>query len=192
MMYPRVNLLVKSEQRYQGVVSHRFIILCGIATTVSVVVLFGAISLVRYESAKAELITARSTWELMEPRYNVLMREERGLKVNRQVLNLFDGWTESKASFVELLECLQDTVPENVQATRFYVRGDGGSYEYATPEDMSIVYDLLIEGLCIGESAESDVIKLRKELLERERFKKTFELLKLASLRKTGENKREF
>jgi hypothetical protein len=189
MMAPaRVNLLKKSEQRYQGAVSRRFMLASVVITPIMVIAVLSAIKLIQYTGVQAQLEASREIWADLKPKLDLYKDENRGLVANRKMLGLIDGWQGSQGSFVQLLEDVQQTVPENIQFTRLAVRGSSKASEFATPEEMALGYTLTVEGISQGDQAEKQVIDLRRDLLACERIGATFSSLKLASLRKRSSN----
>jgi hypothetical protein len=188
MNSPRVNLLKKSEQRYQGAVSRRFLTVSLVITPIMLIAVLSGIKLVQYTGVQSQLKSSREIWADLEPKLDLFKEENRGLVANRTILELFEGWKGSQASFVKLLDDIQGTVPENIQFTRLSVRSARAPSVYAAPEDMELAYNLVIEGVSQGDQAESEVINLRKELLGCEQIGATFDTLKLAALRKRSSN----
>jgi hypothetical protein len=190
MNYQRVNLLKKSEQRYQGMVSRRFVLISMVATPILLIALLSGIKLIQYAGVQSELTASRAIWENLEPKLALFNEEKKGLADHRQILSLFEGWQGSQAAVVELLEGIQDSVPDNIQFTRLSLRSDLTRAVYATVDDMALNYKLVIEGLSQGDMAESDVIRLQRELLASEVVESTFESIKLTAMRKRQDAQR--
>ena len=196
MTYPRVNLLKKSEQRYHGAVSRRFIFISAVVAPVLLIAILSGVKLLQYSGVKSELTTSRELWEDLEPRLILFKDENRGLITNRDALELFDGWKNSQASFVELMGDIQDAVPEQIQFTRLSVRGNPSEPVYTSADEMPLELELVIEGRSQGGRAENHVINLQKGLLGCEQISSTFDSIKLSSMRKRqtagGDGIREF
>ncbi len=196
MNYPSVNLLKKSEQRHQGVVSRKFTFVSAVVAPILLIAILSGVKLFQYNGVKSELTANRILWKDLEPRLTLFKDENRGLVMNRKALDLFGGWKNSQASFVTLLEDIQGIVPEQVQFTRLSVQTKKTGSVYATVDDLALSFDLVIEGLAHGARAENYVIDLRKDLLTCQQIGSTFESIKLASMRKregaAGQSLREF
>ena len=190
MNYQRVNLLKKSEQRYQGMVSRRFVLISMVATPILLIAVLSGIKLIQYAGVQSELTASHAIWENLEPKLALFNEEKKGLADHRQILSLFEGWQGSQAAVVELLEGIQDSVPDNIQFTRLSLRSDLTRAVYATVDDMALNYKLVIEGLSQGDMAESDVIRLQRELLASEVVESTFESIKLTAMRKRQDAQR--
>lgn len=190
MNYQRVNLLKKSEQRYQGMVSRRFVIVSLVATPLLLIAVMSGIKLIQYTGVQSELKASREIWKNLEPKLALFNEEKKGLADHRQLLSLFEGWQSSQAPVIDLLEGIQDSVPDNIQFTRLSLRGDVKRSAYETADDMVLDYKLVIEGLSQGDMAESDVIRLQRELLACEVVESSFESIKLTAMRKRQDAKR--
>lgn len=190
MNYKRVNLLKKSEQRYQGMVSRRFVLVSMVATPILLIAALSGIKLVQYTGVQSELKASREIWKTLEPKLALFNEEKMGLADHRQILSLFEGWRASQAPVIELLEGIQDSVPDNIQFTRLSLRSDFTRALYETADDMALNYKLVIEGLSQGDMAESDVIHLQRELLACEVVESAFESIKLTAMRKRQDAKR--
>ncbi|MBT8043034.1 MAG: hypothetical protein KJN98_07670, partial [Pontiella sp.] len=175
MSGPRVNFLKKSEQRYQGAVSRRFMLVGVVVTPIVVIALLSSIKLVQYTSVKSDLKTSREIWADLEPRLELFKNENRGLVTNHKVMELLDGWQNSQASLVGLLTDIQDAVPANIQFTRLSIRSAMKSSTYDSPEDMQLAYDLIVEGISQGDEAETGALRLPRELLAAEEVRTTFD-----------------
>lgn len=196
MNYPRVNLLKKSEERYQGAVSRRFMLVSIVVTPILFIAILSGGKLIQYGGVQADLGASREIWKTLEPRLAVSRDQQRGLKANRQAIELINGWQGSQVSMEGLLLDIQKTIPENVQLTRISIRGKVNASVYRDVDELGLDYSLVLQGMSQGAQAEDAVIHLRKDLLTREHLSATFDSLKLISMRKRmgrgGENMREF
>lgn len=186
MIYPRVNLLKKSERRYQGAVSQRFLLGGAIVVPVLFVVLVGMIQFVQYGNLKTELQSNREILEKLEPRLALHREKGKSLTSNRQVLDLLEGWEKSQASYPALMRDIQGVVPESIQFTRLSVRSDFKSSVYASVADLMPTYSLVIEGISQGEGAVNETTRLRENLMESTKISRVFDSVSLISMRKLG------
>ena len=196
MNYPRVNLLRKSEQRYQGAVSRRFLTISLVITPIIGIAMLSGVKLIQYTSVQSNLKSSREIWTDLEPRLALYKEEQHGLNTNRKVLDLVEGWRSEKIAPNAVLEEIQELVPENTQLTRLSIRSTEQVAVVEKPEDVALTYGLILQGLSEGRYAEDSVISLSKDLLEAPTLSSTFESIKLVSMRKregkNGENIREF
>lgn len=196
MSYPRVNLLKKSEQRYQGAVSRRFIMISAVVTPILLIAVLSGIKLVQHRGVQADLEASREIWANLEPKLALYTEENRNLKANQRILELFDGWRDSELPFVQLMNEIQDVVPLNVQFARFMLRGEVAPGIYEIPEDMQLDFKLQIDGISQGDRAEDEVWKFHKDLLITKSIAKSFNTVDLNDMRKRqsaeGMSVREF
>jgi len=147
-------------------------------------------------SVQAQLASSRTVWENFEPRLTAYRSDKQGLTTSGRIMNLFDGWQESQSSFLSLLNEVQHEVPRNIQFTRLSVRAKSGGSLYKTAEELALNYSLSIDGIAVGDAAESDVLSLQKDLLAGKTVGSSFSSLKLASMRKStgtdGQTMRQF
>lgn len=186
MKSPRVNLLKKNEQRYQGAVSRRFIMVSLVITPIVLVAVLSTVKLVQYTGIQAQLKASRAIWVDLEPRVELYKSEQSGLTANRKIMDVLDSWKRAQGSFALLLDEIRDDVPENIQISHLSIRGTLASSLYAEPEDAAINYSMSIEGVSQGDLAEKQVIRLQKDLLDSKHVSSAFATLKLASMRKNS------
>lgn len=196
MNYPRVNLLKKSEQRYQGAVSRRFLLVSIVVTPILFITILSGVKLIQYTAVQSNLKSSREIWENLSPRLELYKEEQRSLGANNQAMELITSWRSTQVGFSKLLTELQTTVPSGIQLTRMAIRSEPKTSIYENPEDFPLDYTLTIQGVAEGERAEDAVISLRKGLLKPEHMRSTFESVKLSSMRKrtgmSGQSMREF
>lgn len=196
MNYPRVNLLKKNEQRYQGAVSRRFVLVCVVVVPILFITTLSGIKLIQYTSVQSSLKSNRELWASLEPRLKSYMAERKSLSENQRAMELIEGWKDTQLPLSNLLSEIQDSVPANVQLTRVSIRNESGKSVYDKPTDFSKEYSLAIQGVAQGERAEEVVIALLKDLLKTEHMGATFESAKLGSMRKRigtdGQTMQEF
>ncbi len=196
MSYPRVNLLRKSEQRYQGAVSRRFITISVVITPILLIAVLSGIKLVQYSGVQSDLKANREIWAKLEPKLALFNEENRSLMANRKVLALFKGWRDSQLPMLDIMEDVQDIVPLNVQFGRFVLRGNIVPEVYEKAADMKLDFTFQVEGTATGERAEENVWKFHKDLLATASIHDAFDTVDLSDMRKrrsAGEdNVREF
>lgn len=188
MSYPRVNLIHKNEQRYQGAVSRSFILLTGIGTPVLLIVLILGFVLIQNMSVKSQLASSTAVWETYEPRLKQYRAEKSGLTTSGKIMGLFEGWEKSQASIVDLMEEVQDRVPQDVQFTRMSIRSNTKGAVFKTAEELVLDYSLTIDGVAVGQQAEGLVLALQRDLQASQSVSSTFDSLKLASMRNRNSN----
>jgi hypothetical protein len=184
MNYPRVNLLKKSEQRYQGAVSRRFLLACIVVTPILFITLLSGVKLIQYSSVQSSLKSSGEVWMGLKSRLALYKDEQKSLATNRRALELIAGWKGTQIPLSELLIEIQGAVPANIQLTRLAIRSEPETSIYDKPEDFTLNYTLVVQGIAQGDRAEEVVIGLRKELLKTERMGAAFDSVTLGSMRK--------
>lgn len=196
MSYPRVNLLKKSERRYQGAVSRRFMLVSIVVTPILFIAILSGVKLIQYGGVKADLKSSEEIWDALEPRLAAARSQQKGLNTNRQVIELIRGWQSTRISMEALMLDIQEAIPENVQLTRVSIRSELKTSVYREIDELKLVYKLSLQGVSQGEQAETSVIRLRRDLLKKEHLSDIFGSIKLSSMRKRekvgGEKMREF
>jgi len=196
MNHPRVNLLKKSEQRYQGAVSHRFILVAAVVAPILLVAILSGVKLVQYATVQSDLQAGKAVWSSLEPRYQLHQKELRSLNACRTSLDLLHGWMGSQIALSQLLLEIQEEVPPTIQLQRLSVRSDPQTATYVRVEDFVLDYKLMLQGVSQGERAEDAVMGLRKDLMATDLMGSVFKSVKLASMRKRAgkdeQNARDF
>jgi hypothetical protein len=196
MNYPIVNLLRKNEQRYQGAVSRRFTLISAVVTPILMIAVLSGVKLVQYNGVQADLERSQEIWKNLEPRLALYTEESRGLKTNKKVIELLEGWRESRRSFSDMLGEIQEVVPRNIQFTRFLMKANIAGDRYQAPEAMRQIFTMQIDGNALGERAEESVWRFHKDLLVIKKVEEMFETVELADIRKRsssdGTNVSEF
>ncbi len=196
MNYPRVNLLKKSEKRYQGTVSRRFTLVSMVVTPVLLIAILGGVKLIQYGGVQSSLRSSQKIWDSLEPRLALAQEQQRGLKANREAIALINGWKDSQVSMEGLLLDIQNVIPENIQLMRVSIRSEVKTSVYRNGDELGLDYRLALQGVSQGAQAENSVISLRKDLLTKEHLSAIFDSVRLVSMRKhqgkDGENMRQF
>lgn len=196
MKYPRVNLLKKSEQRYQGAVSRRFLLVGIVVAPILFITLLSGVKLIQYNNVQSELKSSRERWVELEPRLMLCNEEQRNLAANQRVLGLIAGWQDSKIPYSKLLDEIQESLPATIQLSRLSFSSKSETSIYDTPADFIVDHLLTMRGVVQGDRPEDEIFGLRKDLLKTECMGKTFKSLKLGPIGKRsgkeGQSIREF
>ncbi|QBG49184.1 hypothetical protein EGM51_17935 [Verrucomicrobia bacterium S94] len=183
MNYPRVNLIKKSEQRYQGVVSRNFILLVGIGTPLVIIALIAGTLFAQHSSIQSQLASSRAVWQTFEPRVEAFRKEKTGLETTGKIMGLFEGWEESQVSIVNLMDAVQGCVPANIQFSRMSILSDVKGSVFKDADELKLHYSLTIDGVAVGDQAEGQVLLLQRQLQASQPVLSVFDSLKLASMR---------
>ena len=98
MKYPRVNLLKKSEQRYQGAVSRRFMLVSSVITPIILIAILSGVKLIQFAGVQSDLESSRKIWGDLKPRLALHQDEQRCLNGNEKILELIGGWRSTQVS----------------------------------------------------------------------------------------------
>lgn len=192
----RVNLLKPSEARRQSVVGVKFMIHVGIGTILSILAIVGTLGFIRYETAKSDLVAARSIWEIREPLYNKVLKMKEDLATEKKFQQELRGWQASRIEWAPLLIELRKICPPTVQLRRLGIRSDLfiKKAPVVTPVDMDGGEDpakvttaspslglamrwftITIEGQAAGAMAEDVVVRFVRTFGNDPLFKPLFE-----------------
>ncbi|MBN2685404.1 MAG: hypothetical protein JXR40_09010 [Pontiellaceae bacterium] len=158
MNAPRVNLLDKSERRHQGPVSRRFAIVCAIVTPVLLIAVIAATKMVQLDSLKGDLEAKQSEWKRLQPLLAEFDEKAKELDENRQLVELFETWENSRLPVIDLLDEIRDIVPERVELKQlsFGVNLDRTTRAvFRKPQEMSLKNRLQIGGLIQEEKEKA-------------------------------------
>lgn len=184
MSHPRVNLLKKSERRYQGAVSRRFMLVSIVVTPILLIAVLSGIKLIQYGSIRSDLTASREIWSGLEPRLAVAVEQQRSLKLNREALELFNAWQDSMVPMEALLLDIQRAIPESIQLKRISIRSNVRSSRYRNADDLELNYRLVLNGIAKGPEAVDAASGLRRTLLDQPQLASMFDSMKLSSMRK--------
>jgi hypothetical protein len=197
MKYPRVNLLERDERRYQGVVSHRMILLSIAIIPTVVSLLFFMIGLVAYKEAHSNWGEVKKEWTTVKPQFDRFRQALKAQNEARRALALMKGWRDAGVDFSTLLLDIQKKVPPTIQLKSLEFAGKSGDEPFSDPDACSVNYEMEIHGISVGDRAEASVIGFRRDLMaEDSAVASVFHSIKLSSMRKKpagdGESIREF
>ena len=180
MIYPTVNLLKKSEQRFQGPVSQRFMVISAIATPILLIALLATIRLFQFNGLKSDLETQQLLKSELQPRVVQFGKKKQQLKQNKQTIELLKSWEESRVPIVDLMNEIQGAVPENIQFLRLYMGGQIVYSTYETPKEIGLNFLLQIDGIAEGDEAIPEIWKLQDNLLALKTLTSRFPSIKIA------------
>ena len=177
----QVNLLKKAEQRYQGIVSMKIMVLgsVGVLTGITVIVLFLAgISKI---TLNANLDRARREWNRLNPQVTALRQGQAATAANHKTLKELEGWAQGdRLSMYSLLRAVQNEIPAQMVLDNFYAGLEQAS-------DTAPVYCLLrLSGRAQGELTAVEA----KRKLSADTEVRSFcgEVKLVSSQRESGEN----
>jgi hypothetical protein len=212
-MKVHVNLLHPDEQRYQGLVSRRFILLSSVTTVTLVLVLVGGFALYGFFNKRQDLNWARMQWQKTEPRYKIILALQQEQSRIKTVVGELNGWNHARLPMHELLTEVQRTVaPHPIQFTRLNVSSEFVLIQPPTPtntppaevagEAQSALvvktapkppppiharrFHLAIAGRVLGAEGHTAVVEFNDQLQHNARIGPWFESVRLQGLNRAG------
>lgn len=175
----RINLMNRTEVRYQGTVSPKFLAIALGSTLVSVIVLLLVVQSVQYTYRKKHLANERNVWSTMEPRYRASKKARAELSYQKNVLAALEAYEVHAAKWGDFLLTLQETIPAEIQL---------GYLQLVNLQTVGAADParFLIKGWSQGDDAEGVVIEWRKSLLADPVYTNQFDSLELSHLRLAG------
>jgi hypothetical protein len=169
----QVNLLKKTEQRYQGIVSMQVIMLGSGSLFTVITILAFLLAGISKMKLGAELDRARHEWARLEPLALATRAAQSAAAANNQTLSSLKNWAKGDgSSMYGVLRAVQKNVPAQMELYHFSV---GAEQESA--EDPR-TYALRISGTANGERT---VIEAKRRLNEEVELRKIFGEIKLIS-----------
>jgi hypothetical protein len=155
----QINLLKKSEQRYQGIVSMKVMVLGSAAGFAGFLLLFGMLAGIARVTVLANLERTRREWTRQEPLAAVVRLQTAAIVANRKTHASLDEWSErTGAPVFKIIRELQSSVPTHIQLSRAFVGiTDTGSSGH--PECV-----LQLSGWAEGEGGELLAVEFKRNL----------------------------
>jgi hypothetical protein len=117
----QVNLLKKTEQRYQGIVSMKVMVLGSIGVLTGITVLVLMLAGISKVTLKTNLDRARREWERLDPQAALVRQAEAAATSNRTTLAGLEGWSQgSRTATATLLRAVQREIPERMQLSHMF------------------------------------------------------------------------
>lgn len=185
----RVNLLNPAEARRQGMIGVKFMIHVSIGTAVALLMIFGMLGYMRYQTAKRDLAAARNIWAVREPMYNSILKMKEDLATEKKFQQELRGWQASRIEWKPLLIELRNICPPTVQLRRLSIRGElfvkiqpvaapaeGEKQVSARPAGQAMRwYGITLDGKAWGAQAEDVVVRFVRTFGNNALFRPLFE-----------------
>ena len=114
-----VNFLKKNEQRYQGIVSMKVMVLGSAAVLIGILALFFVLAGIHKVTLMAHLERTRREWTRLEPISAAIQQQADAAHSNRKAYEAIQEWTRrTGAPLYKILRELQRSVPTQVQIFR--------------------------------------------------------------------------
>lgn len=155
----QVNLLKKTEQRYQGIVSMKLLIAGSVAVFAGILLIFLLLSGIAKMTLNANIERARSEWTQREPVAGVIRGQSEAAAQNRRTLSMLEEWSgRVNAPMYKILHDLQQCVPAQIQLSRLYA-GVVPDPEKGTPE-----FRMQLNGWAVGQGGDLLAVDFKRDL----------------------------
>lgn len=112
----QINLLKKSERRYQGIVSMKVMVLGSVSVFVGITILGLALAGISRMTLRTNLERARREWSRIQPRAAELRAGHVATAANRAMLKKLESWAQGEhPSLHEILYAVQSRVPRKME-----------------------------------------------------------------------------
>ena len=175
----RINLIKRSEVRYQGIVNPKFLVIALSSAVVAAMLLVMVVRGVQFTYRKKIVRDALQHWGRIEPRYEAVKDVRKAMARQNKILDELRSRRDKAATWDDFLLMLRKTVPQNIQFNRLSVASS-----IATGDDA--VSRFSVTGASQGESAQASVISWQKALKQGDVYGKYFDTLELGYLRLSG------
>lgn len=178
----RVNLLRKTEVRYQGAVSRRFLITTIVTTSLLVLLLFSVILCMGWQARRMKVKRLMAQMDELKPKVTRVEELQAVVTHNTKTRNALQHWRETRAVWHGALRDIQLQIPESIQLNVLDI-----SVTDAEGQDSACRMDL--RGTAVSSQPEDVVVRFRRSLLEVGSLKSYFSSIKLVSFSRQGTDK---
>ncbi|QHI70829.1 hypothetical protein [Tichowtungia aerotolerans] len=143
----QVDLLKKTERRYQGIVSMKVMVLGSVGVLVGTTVLVLSLAGISKATQNANLKRARREWDRVSPLAAVIRANGAAAETNRKTIERLDVWAKGgSAAMYKILRETQGEIPDMIQLRSLRA----GILEDET-DDQPSYYILRLSGRALGE-----------------------------------------
>ncbi len=112
----QINLLKKSERRYQGIVSMKVMVLGSVSVFIGITVVGLALAGISRMTLRANLERARREWSRIQPEAAALRVNHAATSANRKMLSRLNAWSQGEhATLHRILYAVQSRVPRKME-----------------------------------------------------------------------------
>lgn len=116
----QVNLLKKSERRFQGIVSMKVMVLGSAGVLVSITILIFLMAGLSKVTLNSNLTSARREWERLGPQAAVLRAAQAATAANRKTQSELESWSKGDRPLMyRVLRSVQEDVPAQMLLYHF-------------------------------------------------------------------------
>lgn len=175
----QINLLKKTERRYQGIVSMKVMVLGSVSVLAGITILVFLLAGVSKMTLNANLERARHEWERLDPQAAVVRKAQAAIATNSKTLAELEGWAKGDhPSMYSILYAAQSRIPSQMALDQFYAGLEQAS-------DAESYYTLRFSGRSLGELT---AVEAKRQLNADEGLRRFCGEIKLvSSQRESGE-----
>lgn len=141
----QVNLLKKTERRYQGIVSMKVILLGSGSLFAAITILAYLLAVISKMTLNSELDHARNEWARLEPSVVALRATQAAIESNNKTLSAIERWSKDiQPSMYSILRAVQKNVPAQMALYHFSASMEQDGEDHAD-------YVLRMSGTANGE-----------------------------------------
>lgn len=170
----RVNLLKKSEVRYQGAVSRRFIWTTSIGTVLGLALLAGVIMSMAWQSRRTTIRNLDNLMTRYEPQVKRIRELEKVLKHNKAIRDVIEAWQRNRIVWSRVTQDLQYQVPDSVQLR-------GLNIQVTDHDEGRQRVRMTLDALARHEQPEDVAVRFQRSLVEIGSLKSCFTSIRLVS-----------
>jgi hypothetical protein len=117
----QINLLKKSERRYQGIVSMKVMALGSISVLAGITILVFSLAGISKMTLNANLDRARREWERISPLAAVVRNCQSASAANRKTVSELERWAQrDHLSMFRILRAVQSRIPAQMTVENLY------------------------------------------------------------------------
>jgi hypothetical protein len=147
----QVNLLKKSERRYQGIVSMKVMALGSVSVLAGVTILVFSLAGISKMTLATNLDRARREWARMKPLADAARAKHAAVAANRKTLAKLEGWSQGDhQAMFSIMRAVQEDIPQKIELSELYA-----GTEQAMDDD-KFYYTLRLSGRAQGELTAVD------------------------------------
>lgn len=147
----QINLLKKSERRYQGIVSMKVMVLGSAGVLIGVAVLVLTLAGISKMTLQANLDRARREWDRLKPQADQVRANHTATSANRKMLDELERWSQGDhVAMYRILRAVQSEIPAKMELNNLYAGLESASNEEP------VFYTLRLSGRAQGELTAVD------------------------------------
>jgi hypothetical protein len=130
----QINLLKKTERRFQGIVSMKVIVLSSVSLLASVTALVFLLAGISRVTLNSNLERARRALQRIEPKADQLRNAQAATAANSETLSELENWSKSDRPLMySMLRAVQKNIPSQMELYHFFISADQANENDSAP-----------------------------------------------------------